>query len=478
MQLGKIGLGFLMNELIKKFGAFSIGPVVSAFLGFLTVPVITYFISPEEYGRASMFILAQGTVSMLMYLGMDQAFIREFNKEKKDISRLMSNAIIIPMITVILLDIFVFLNAKFISYILFDTEKELLAVYILAIMFPFMIIENFSLLKIRMEEKGVVYSFFTILLKFFVLILTIGLFIVYEKSFRSVVYALAFAEILNGIILYIVSMSKMNLRAKHIDKKLIVRMLKFGLPLIPASVLGWALTSIDKIMLRIMCSYSDLGLYTAAFKIVSVLGIIQSCFTLFWTPVAYRWYESGVEKSNFENVNRIISFIMTVLCLGILLFKEIVALILGNDFWEAIYVFPFLLLNPIMYTMSEATSVGIGFKRKTYYNIMVSGVSGAVNIILNYLLIPEFAGKGAAIATGISYLVFFWMRTLISGKLWIKFSIREYMLYTVLIVMNCAAHTFLNGYIPYLISAISLCIVIAANFRQIKGVYVHTRCKR
>ena len=50
-------------------------------------------------------------------------------------------------------------------------------------------------------------------------------------------------------------------------------------------MLGWALTSMDKVMLRTMCSYSELGLYSAAFKIVNVLGVVQSCFTLYWVPL-------------------------------------------------------------------------------------------------------------------------------------------------------------------------------------------------
>ena len=129
-----------------------------------------------------------------------------------------------------------------------------------------------------------------------------------------------------------------------------------------------------------MCTYSELGLYTAAFKIVSVLSIVQTCFTLFWTPVAYRWYEEDVSKTRFEIINRLVSFIMTEMCLSLLLLKNLVAWILGQDFVNAIYIFPFILLYPIMYTISEATCVGIVFKRKTYYNILISGVAGMVNI--------------------------------------------------------------------------------------------------
>ena len=125
-------------------------------------------------------------------------------------------------------------------------------------------------------------------------------------------------------------------------------------------------------------------------------------------------------------------------------------------------------MNPIMYTMSESVAVGIGFTRKTHYNIVVSGLSGVTNIVLNYLLIPVLEGKGAAIATGVSYMVFFWARTLISRKLWWKFPIDKYLIYTIIIIINCAVHTFITGYISYIVSAVSIVLVIVLNISEIK----------
>lgn len=464
-----------MKELVKKFGAFSIGPLVGAIIGFITVPLITYFISPEEYGRSSMYILAQGTISMLIYLGMDQAFVREFNiyKDRKD--KLLSNAMIIPLISVLILSIMIIYKWEFVSKLLFESSKEYIAVLSLAIMLPFMVVENFALLNIRMEEEGVKYSCFTILLKSLNLCFTVILFLIFEKSFRSVVLAIALSEIINGILLYYVSLRKIKIRIRHLDRILISNMLKFGLPLIPAAMLGWVLTSMDKIMLRSLCSYSELGLYAAAFKIVNVLGIIQTCFTLFWTPVAYRWYELGKKKSEFESVSMLVAFVMSLMCMGILLFKNVITLILGSDFREAVYIFPFLLIQPIMYTISEATAIGIGFSRKTAYNILVSALSGSVNIALNYALIPIIGGIGAAFATGISYLVFFWTRTLISRKLWVKFKVYPYIIYNIIIIINCIVHTFSKGYLPYVITVISIVVILIINFKGIEKLFLYVK---
>lgn len=447
-------------EYIKKLGAFSLGPIIGAIIGFVNVPIITHFISPDEYGKSSMFLLAQGLASMVMYLGMDQAFVREFNGYRQAKDRLMAHAIAVPfLISSLIGAVIIVFNQEF-SKMLFGNREEFLCVFLLGVLLPFMVIENFGLLSIRMDEKGLLYSFFTIGLKLNNLVFTILFIFLYEHSFRSVIIAIALSEIVNGICLLIYILKKVRLDFNKFDQELVKTMLKFGLPLVPASVLGWGLSSIDRIMLRTMCTYSELGLYTAAFKIVNILGIFQSCFTLFWTPVAYRWYENKVREEKFELAQKIVAFIMTGICLVVLLAKNIFGIILGTDFMAAVPIFPFLLLYPIMYTLSESTCMGITFMRKTKYTIYISTITGVVNLGLNYLLIPQYGGMGAAMATGLSYIVFFWMRTLISRTLWLKFKVGHLCICSIIVVINAAMHTVFNGVLPYCITVVSIIFIV------------------
>ena len=449
-----------MKALIKKLGEFSLGPLFAALIGFITVPLITHIISPEEYARASMFTLAQTTVALFLCLGMDQAFVREFH-ESDDRNKLLSNAMLLPVIFTVLLDVALLCFRPQVSMLLFDTPDEDAAIYALALLFPSMLVERFALMKLRMEEKGLAYSLFTVLLKLLTLVFTLILLLHYEKSFRSVIYALSLAEILCGLLLFFTLISRIKFSLRAIDRELMARMLRYGLPLLPASALMWILTSMDKAMLRTMSTYTELGLYAGAFKIVSALSILQTCFTLFWTPLSYRWYQADVDKRRFSTVMQLVAFGMSSLCLLLLLAKDLVALVLGSAFASAIYIFPFIMLHPIMYTMSETTVMGISFQRRTGNNIVTSALAGAVNIALNLLLIPVCGAQGAAVATGISYIVFFWARTLISRSLWWAFPVRRYVYYTLLILLNCTLHTFMTGWIPYAVSAVSLVLTAA-----------------
>ncbi len=451
-----------MKKLLKKLSAFSVGPVVAALIGFITVPVITHIISRDEYGRASMFTVAQSVISMVLYLGLDQAFVREFNSFRSERGKLLKNAILLPIALSVLIGIVIVVLAPWISQILFDTRTEILPVVGLAVMLPFMVIYTFSLLSIRMQERGLLYSFFTIGLKALTLIITVLLLLSYEKSFRSVVLAIASAEILSGIMAGIFTFAEA--RRHHLsapfDRELLRRMLRYGIPLIPAAILIWVMSSMDKVMLRALTTYGELGLYEAAFKIVNVLGVVRTWFVLFWTPVAYRWHEEKRPNAKYTCVMKLVTVLMTGVCMMLLLLKDVVAWVLGGNFAASIYIFPFLLLHPVMYTMSETTALGINFSRRTTFNIVVAAVAGISNVALNYLFIPIWGGKGAAIATGLSYLVFFWVRTLISRHFWYRFPLRGQILYSLLIIANCAAHSFIEkGPVPYVVSAASIVLI-------------------
>lgn len=469
------GWRYMIKDKIKNVSAFAIGPIVGAVFSFITVPIITHFISPAEYGRTSMFVLTQSMLTLIIFLGFDQAYVREYHEHKDEKEKLLFNAMVLPYLITFFLEIVMFFFADYISLLLFDTTDQKKCVFYLMILLPFTIVENFSLLKVRMEEKGIIYSSFIIIQKALILVLTILFFSIYSKTFESVILGAVIAEIINAIIM-ILTILKPKLYS--IDHKMIRKMMKFGIPLIFSSIIGLVLSSTDKIMLRTLCTYKELGLYSSAFKIVSVLSIIQQCFTLVWTPVAYRWYAEKRKNEDYSFVGNIVSTVMTMLCLGVLLCKELVAILLGSTYREAIYIMPFLLIYPIMYTVSEVTSLGISFSRKTIYNIIISATCGVINIIINYFLIPIYGGKGAALATGISYVVFFIMRTLISRKLWWKFSVTKYMYNLIIIVINCLIHTSFNGIVPYIISICSFILIGITSIKDIKNIVLKFKTEK
>ena len=62
--------------------------------------------------------------------------------------------------------------------------------------------------------------------------------------------------------------------------------------------------------------------------------------------------------------------------------------------------------------------VGIYVKKKTIYLLFVTGSAAIINIILNYLLIPEYKMWGAAFSTAAAYVVMAYLLFLVSRRLY------------------------------------------------------------
>lgn len=420
------------KRFLKRFLGFSIGPLVSALIGFITVPITTYLVSPGDFGKSAMYTMGYSISSLFIFLGLDQAFVREYN-EQNNKKNLFWNSLIIPLIFSIILGIIYIMFYKPVSKLMFNNVEKYIII-ILAFSLPFAVIDRFSLLVIRMKEKAKLYSLFNIFNKLFVLVITIPYLKFIDNSFKGIINASFISLIL--ICLLELWFVREEWKAKfYIDKKLLNDLFKFGLPLIPTSIITWFFSSMDRIALRQWSSFEEIGLYSAAFKIVMVLGIVQQAFSTFWAPTAFRWHKEDVANNKYIEVSNILMVSMTILFSFIVVFKDIIIKVLSSNYVSASNVVPFLLFLPIMYTVSETTTLGISFSKKTSYNILISFVAAVTNYVGNSLLVPEFGALGASISTGISYIVFFWMRTLISRRLWFNFDLEIYIVNILLMVV-------------------------------------------
>ncbi|MCJ7690322.1 MAG: oligosaccharide flippase family protein [Clostridiaceae bacterium] len=430
------------KQFMKNLVGFSIGPIVGAILSFITVPITTYLVSPTDFGKAAMYTMGYTISSLFIFLGLDQAFVREYN-EHENKNNLFWNSLIFPLLFSFLLAIIYIIFYKPISLLMFDSIEKYVII-ILALSLPFAIINRFNMLVLRMEEKAKIYSFLNILNKVLSIIILIPYLMFIDKSFKGIIIATFINLVIICIIesYYVKHIFKVNFR---FDKKLLNKLFKYGLPLVPATLIGWVFSSMDRMSLREWSTFDEIGIYSAAFKIVAVLSIMQQAFCLSWVPTALKWHREKVSNHKYVQVSETILTVMVMLFSFIILFKDVIIRLLSSNYSSAANSVPFLLLFPIMYTISETTTLGISFSRKTYYNIVISLVAAVVNFIGNFILVPRLGAMGASISTGISYIVFFWMRTLISRSLWFKFDLRLYLANTFLMVTLASLSVTINN---------------------------------
>jgi O-antigen/teichoic acid export membrane protein len=448
------------GDLIKHLRDFAGGPLLGIIIGMFTVPVTTRLISPEEFGKSSLFTLAQTFFTIFTFLGMDQAFVRYYNSNEFDKKNVLINSIILPLACCSACIPFIIIFRQTLSFWLFGRYEPVIII-LFCFFLPFLIVNRFAFLIIRMDLRGKLYSFLTILSQIINFSCLFFLLLFFERSFRSIIYATIISTFINTFILFLFTRESWFFGKNKIDKRLIVLLLQFSVPLIPATLLSWLFESFDKIGLKLWSTYEQVGLYAAAFKIVSVLMVIQNIFTTTWVPVAYQWHENEEDYEKFDQVSTAVLALMSIAFAGMTIFRDGIMLFLGAEYRNASSIFVFLLFIPIFYTISETTTLGIVFSKRTIFNLYVSIISVVTNAIGNYLLIPCLGAKGAAVSTAVSYLLFFLARTLFSRKLWYKFKLNKYLINILLLITLVIL---IELKMPKYTEIIVICFIIAVNY--------------
>lgn len=404
---------------MKKFISFSLGPFGAAILSFITLPLITHLIARAEFGKTSMFMMAYNMLLLVILLGVDQSFVRNFAQhDEKEQRFLLWNSLKIVMGFGLLALIPVFIFWQQISMYLFNVA-DINYIIILAVTLIFGLLGRFSFLLVRMKQRGVAFSIVTITRAVSRILAIILLALFYSKSFISIILAEMIANVVSFIVSVLVEIKFWFGEKKHHPNNKIKPLLKYGLPFIPTFIITWVFQYLDRIALREWCDFETLGLYTAAFKIVAALNLLKDSFTTFWVPVAYEHYEKHPnDKKFYEKMYLLVSVALFFVFILFLAFKDIIILMLNVEYRDAAMIMPFLLFMPIMYTLSEISVMGINFLKRTHWHIWIVVVAALVNLGGNFWLVPILGAKGAAISTGVAYIVFFVARTLVSIRIY------------------------------------------------------------
>lgn len=407
-----------MNNLFKKFIEFALGNIIVFVLGIVSVPVISRMINPTENGKASMFVTYTSLIVLVLTLGIDQAYIRYYNDESENNKgKLLKRSLSIPMIASLVLGLFLLIFYKQVSNIILS-ETSFLVAFLLFIHSTASILGNFAMIHVRMKQKAKEYSLLGIANKIAYLALIFVLFYIYKDNYITVIFATVISNlVMVAIAIYYekedwFSFNNSKLKTSTRD------LFRYGAPFIFSMAITWVFQSVDRISIQKFSNdYSQVGLYTGAMYIISLLNTVQGAFTTFWTPVAYEKYATHPEdKKFFININEIVSLVMLLISVGLIATKDILIILLGKKYEGAQFIFPFLVLMPIMYTISETTVLGINFSKKTKYHIYIAAFAAIFNVIGNTILVPIYGAKGAAISTGLAYVVFFAARTYFANK--------------------------------------------------------------
>lgn len=418
----------------KKIIAFATGPIVSAVLGFITLPILTWLYSAEDIGRISMFQVASSFCILLFSLGLDQAYVREYH-EAEDKPSLLKTSIIPGGLLLVLISIsLIAYNPTLVSKLLFSLSSSVISILVLCCLIV-AYVSRFLSLILRMQERGWAFSMSQILPKGLFL-LVISSYIVFGTSFNftELIAAQAFS-IIAVMVIFAWNTRTMWLPAMtaRMERRNLRSMLGFGLPLIFGGVASWGLTAMDRLFLRGSSTFEELGIYSIAAGVATVANIFANIFNTIWAPMVYKWTKEGINPAKLDQISEhVLAAVFFILVLAGM-FSWLLRYILPNTYYAVPYLVSACMVSPLLYVLSETTTIGIGITRKTSYSMAASFIAAAINLMGNYWLVPMYGAAGAAISTAFAFWVFLVCRTEFSCLVWRKFP--RFKLYSITILI-------------------------------------------
>jgi O-antigen/teichoic acid export membrane protein len=204
------------------------------------------------------------------------------------------------------------------------------------------------------------------------------------------------------------------------SRDLLRQMNKFGLPLVPSALALWAINFVDRFFLAVFKGQVEVGVYSVAVRISSVIVFIMVAFRLAWPAFAYSIEDDQEAKRTYAFVLTYLVFLCSWISLALGLLSPWLVKVLAPkpEFARATEAVALLAFASTAYAAYTVIAIGIGRARKTQLNWIVTGIAALVNVALNFALIPPYGMIGAAISTAVAYVVLFLAMTWNAQRVW------------------------------------------------------------
>lgn len=391
------------DSIVRHFSTYFSSAIFGASISFLVLPAITRLLGPENYALVELFITIKFLLVGIVLFGTSSFLQKKFySLDESDRKRLFSS-----IINVIIMSYFVVLSIIFLlNFFGFSFQKSLSIpdeIIFLALSTTFF--EAFSsiyLSLLQINKESLKYS---IIVNLKVIIEWVVVFVVLlnlSSGWEGRVYPSIIVSII--MFIFVLIMQIKNGIKFIIDLKIIKKIIKFGFPLIFASLSGWIMEMIDKLVINKISGLADTGLYSLGYKIGMIIMIIAIAFSKAWAPFFYENIDKN--KSKIVKYTYLYISVLLLICIIISLLSEvIITLLFSSDFSSSAKIIPIIAFAYFFDGLWKMFILYlININRTVIYTVLIF-IASAINLVLNIVLVPIMGEVGAAYATLISFIV-------------------------------------------------------------------------
>ena len=397
----------MLEKLAKQTAIYGISTIVGRFLSYLLTPYYTRVFGQAEYGIITDIYALIPFALVVLTMGMESGYFRFAAKAdaaggdvKAAKKRLFSTVWGITSLAAAVFFIAVAALREPIARAMgeaYVAHPEYVVLVAAIVMFDVVSCIPFS----RLREQGRAGRFVT--LKMLNIVLQTGLAFAFgAMGLFATEFGVGWAFVANlaaSVITFLSILPTTERTVPKVDWLLLATVFSYSLPLLVSGVAGTANEFIDRQMIKYLVpenAMAQLGIYGAITKI----AVVMMLFTQMYRLAAEPFFLANYRKDDFKTMNaaalKYYIIASMLIFLGIALFKDLFALIVGRDFRQGIFILPVVLGANVLSGVWLNLSFWYKREERTCLAIAVTFVGLIFTVLCNILLVPKYGYYGAA----------------------------------------------------------------------------------
>ncbi len=421
-----------LKQLAGQTVIYGLSTILARIINFLFVPIYTRLLSPESYGVVTEFMAYIAVLQVVLVLGLETGCFRFANKEGVDSGKVYSSAFVtVFCVSATFLALMIAFANPLASLLGYEGYGSCIMYMggilaldsVTAILFA----------RLRQESKALRFAIFKTIKIIAETAANLVLFLWFPKhvdsarwllnfipetpDFSYVIFAIFISCIVCGL-LFIPDFMKLSFR---LDRKLMRQMLTYSLPLMVAALPGVINDFLDRILFRFFDTNADawrssLGLYQAAVKLAVIMNLFIQMFRYAAEPFFFKRAKDKDSKVLYASVQEYFTAFCGLVFLGVILYIDIIALILGPQFRSAVGIVPVMLLSYMILGMLFNVSMWYKLSGKTNMAIWITLSGLVVTALVIIMFMPQYSYWAAAFGHLASYVVMFIISSVLGAK--------------------------------------------------------------
>ncbi len=390
-------------------------------VSFVSIPVYTRYIAPEDWGAFRIIAITADTVGLLVSCQLVSALFRFWANAKNDEERRRLSGTSVTFL-------FFFTTALFLPFYLgadFLATKIGIPGYGLFLMVwmgatQIGLMYEVVLAEMRMRDEAKLFALIDTFFNVGMVLMCIALVTFFDLGVWGILWGTAGAFVIVFALLFPRFLRRSQL---GIDRAIVRKLLTFSLPLIPSAVAMAAIHNIDSYFIQFSYGADEVGLYSIGYRFGTLTSIIfLTPFLLIWEPKSYQMAKDANASRRIGTVFSYVSTILLFLMLGLVVnARNIIRILTAPEYHSAYNVIPLVVGAYVLYAMDFVVRIGLLVHSRTKTVLGVVLTACAVNVAANVFMVPAFGRMGAAWTTLLSFGVLFITDALLSRK-WLTVS--------------------------------------------------------